>query len=479
MIPMKRQVESGCPRASADRRAPPFNYVGKYRIDHVIGRGAVGIVYKGYDEQIDRPLAIKTLQPEVLADLSVSEDTFKRFAVEARSAGRCLHPNIVTVFDYVENKGAPYIIMEYVPAGTLEGVINSGARLPTRQVGEVMAQLLLALDHAHAKGVIHRDVKPTNILCHSAASIKVADFGIAHIDTLDLTRTSRLGPLGTPNYMAPERFLGRPADARGDLFSAGVVLYRLLTGHRPFAASDLQTLTSKLLNEVPPSVKAYRPDICDSLEDVVERALARNPDDRVQSAEQFLDALVAATEKETADSAPPLDLTVCSTMPAKDQEHSESPGASLNQTMAERLTPDTLAALEQTLARSIGPIAKVVVRRVAKEATGVEQLLSMLSEQLRSTAEASQFRKQAEQLILEDRGATTVQPKTAISQGEANAVTSALVPIMGPIAKPLVARLARNAVGRADFYVRLAEASPRKEDQVKLMQLKTKLQAGY
>ena len=150
----------------------------------------------------------------------------------------------------------------------------------------------------------------------------------------------------------------------------------------------------------------------------------------------------------------------------------------MNQTMAERLTPDTLAALEQTLARSIGPIAKVVVRRVAKEATGVEQLLSMLSEQLRSTAEASQFRKQAEQLILEDRGATTVQPKTAISQGEANAVTSALVPIMGPIAKPLVARLARTAVGRIDFYMRLAEALPRKEDQVKLMQLKTKLQAG-
>src|SRR5262249_19707626 len=155
------------PRVEANRFAPPFKHVGKYRIDHVIGRGAVGIVYKGYDEQIDRPLAIKTLQPEVLADLSVSEDTLKRFAVEARSAGRCLHPNIVTVFDYVEDNGAPYIIMEYVPAGTLEGVIKSGARPPTRQVGEIMAQVLLALDHAHAKGIIHRDVKPTNILCHS------------------------------------------------------------------------------------------------------------------------------------------------------------------------------------------------------------------------------------------------------------------------------------------------------------------------
>jgi eukaryotic-like serine/threonine-protein kinase len=473
---MKRQVESGSPRVEAKRLAPLFNYVGKYRIDHVIGRGAVGVVYKGYDEQIDRPLAIKTLQPEVLADLSVSEDTLKRFAVEARSAGRCLHPNIVTVFDYVEDKGAPYIIMEYVPAGTLEGVIKSGARLPTRQVGEIMAQLLLALDHAHAKGIVHRDVKPTNILCHSAASIKVADFGVAHIDTLDLTRTSQLGPIGTPNYMAPERFLGRPADARGDLFSAGVVLYRLLTGHRPFAASDLQSLTSKLLNEAPPSVTSFRPELWDSLEDVVQRALARNPDDRFQSAEQFLDALSAAIEKDTTESTPPLDLTVCSTTPATDREHGESPKAGLHQTMAERLMPDTLAALEHTLARSIGPIAKVVVRRAALEATGVEHLLTMLSEQVRSTEEASQFREQAEQLILEDRGVATVEPEAAIWKGEVNVVTSALLPILGPIAKPLVARLAKAAVGRGDFYTRLAGELPRKEDQVKLMQLKTKLQ---
>jgi serine/threonine-protein kinase len=442
----------------------------------VIGRGAVGIVYKGYDEQIDRPLAIKTLQPEVLADLSASEDTLKRFAVEARSAGRCLHPNIVTVFDYVEDKGAPYIIMEYIPAGTLEGVIKSGARLPARQVGEIMAQLLLALDHAHAKGVIHRDVKPSNILCHSAASIKVADFGVAHINSLDLTRTSQLGPLGTPNYMAPERFLGRPADARGDLFSAGVVLYRLLTGHRPFAAPDLQALMSKLLNEVPPSVRTYRPELWDSLEDVVQRALASNPDDRFQTAEQFLDALSAAIAEDTTDSTQPLDLVVYSKTPAKDREHSESPRVGLNQSMAERLTPDTLAALERTLARSIGPIARIIVRRAATQATAVEHLVSMLSDQLGSM-EASQFREQAEQLILEDRGVATVESEPAIWKGEVNAVTSALLPLLGPIAKPLVARVARAAAGRDDFYTRLAEELPSKEDQVKLMQLRTKLQA--
>src|SRR6266568_6857315 len=153
--------------------------VGKYRIDQVIGRGAIGVVYKGYDEQIDRPLAIKTLRPEIYHDVADLESFLKRFVTEAQSAARCLHPNIVTVFDLVEQEQRPFIVMEYIDAGTLENVIQTGALMPIRQVGEIMAQILLALDHAHSKGIIHRDIKPANILCPSAASIKVADFGVA------------------------------------------------------------------------------------------------------------------------------------------------------------------------------------------------------------------------------------------------------------------------------------------------------------
>src|SRR5689334_10777083 len=247
--------------------------VGKYRIDHVIGRGAIGIVYKGYDEQIDRPLAIKTLRREILEDLDDRSELLKRFAAEARSAGRCLHPNIVTVFDLVEQDRAPYIVMEFVDAGTLENVIRANRLLPVRQVGEIMAQLLFALDHAHSKGVIHRDIKPANILCPSAASIKVADFGVARLDALNITQPGDLGMIGTPNYMAPERFLGRPADVRADLFSAGVVLFQLLTGTKPFVAVDLQELTRKVLNELPPSVLTFRPELWGELDTVLRRAL--------------------------------------------------------------------------------------------------------------------------------------------------------------------------------------------------------------
>ena len=355
------------PRAGLGRLEPHPEQIGKYRIDHVVGRGAVGIVYKAYDVHIDRAVAIKALQPEILADIASNADTLKRFAAEVRSAGRCLHPNIVTVFDYMEENGAPYIIMEYVPAGTLESVIKSGARLPIRQVSEIMVQLLHALEHAHGKSVIHRDVKPSNILCHSAASIKVADFGIAQINTLDLTRTGRFGIVGTPNYMAPERFIGRPDDARGDLYSAGVVLFQLLTGQTPFTATDTHELMNKILNAEPASAQALRPGLSDAWVAVTKRSLARNPDDRYQTAREFLDELRAALNADTSDSTPSLDLTQYSTEIPRDRDRSGSSRGGTSQSMVERLRPDTLAELERTLAMSVGPIAKLLVKRAATE----------------------------------------------------------------------------------------------------------------
>jgi len=470
---MNPPPDIGIPRAGLGRLEPHPDRVGKYRIEHVVGRGAVGIVYKGYDEQIDRPVAIKTLQPEILADLSANADTLKRFAAEVRSAGRCVHPNIVTVFDYMEENGAPYIVMEYVPAGTVESVIKSGARIPIRQVCEIMTQLLRALEHAHAKGVIHRDVKPSNILCNSSTSIKVADFGIAQISSLDLTRTGRLGILGTPNYMAPERFIGRPDDARGDLFSAGVVLYQLLTGQLPFPAFDTQELLNKIFNEQPTSARTIRPDLSPAWDGVTERALARNPEDRFQSAHEFLTALHAAMKASVSDTAPSLDLTAYSTEIPK-----IGTSRSTNQSMAERLMPKTLAELERTLAKSLGPIAKILVKRASTESVDVQQLLTALSQPLKSEADATQFRKHAEQVLLEDGGFAAVQLTEAISPSEIAAITSALLPRIGPIAKPLVARLARTAVGRDDFYVRLSREMSSQADKDMLAQLRAKFQGS-
>jgi serine/threonine-protein kinase len=445
--------------------------VGKYRLDYVIGRGAIGVVYKGYDEQIDRPLAIKTLRPEILENLSENQDLLRRFATEARSAARCLHPNIVTVFDFVEYEGAPYIIMEYVNAGTLENVIRRGTLLPIRQVGEIMAQLLLALGYAHSKGVIHRDVKPANILCPSAASIKVSDFGVAHIDTLDLTKPGGI-PLGTPNYMAPERFLGRPADARSDLFSAGVIAFQLLTGTKPFVAADLPELMRKLMNEAPPSVQSLRPELWPELNAVIQRALARNPEDRFQSADDFIAALNTSIEMRPSTDVPPLDLTELSHLPSKEPAaHNER----LSQTMAQVLSPDTIDALGRSLARSLGPIAHLLVKQASHEATDIDTLLSSLVAQIKVEGDASAFRKDAEQLLRDNMGFEIAQLEAVISQAEIRAVTEVLLPLIGPVAPVLVARQAERAVGRNDFYQRLSEYIPSEQDRARFLRIRGKL----
>ena len=439
--------------------------VGKYRIDHVIGCGSIGIVYKGYDEQIDRPLAIKTLRSEIFNDVIDSEGFLKRFVTEAKSAARCLHPNIVTVFDLVEHEGRPYIVMEYVNAGTLENVIQAGALIPIRQVGEIMAQILLALDHAHSKGVIHRDVKPSNILCPSSASIKIADFGVARLDSLEMTKPNVLGTVGTPNYMAPERFLGRPADVRADLFSVGVILYQLLTGSKPFVASELPELMQKLLTEHPPSIVTLRPELWPEIDAVAQKALARNPEDRFQTAESFVEALNRAIEARPHENLLPLDLTKIARSASVDAAASLEPEAlglteALSATMATRLPIDAVEALSRTLARWLGPLSRLIVKQALQDTTDVDALLEMLSRQIKTDADITLFRQAAGKLIREHLCMDTAGAREKISDAEIKAAIDALISVIGPVARHMVNREALTAVGRDDFYNRLADRIP-------------------
>ncbi len=446
--------------------------VGKYRVDSVIGRGAMGVVYKGFDPQIDRPVAIKTLRLELLEDLD-RQTLLARFAAEARAAGRCVHPNIVTVFDYVEQEGAPHIVMEYVDAGTLDAVIKSGSLPPLAQVGEIMAQLLSALGHAHDQGVIHRDVKPTNILCPGATTVKITDFGVARFDALGLTRSGAAGAIGTPNYMSPEQFLGRGVDARTDIFSAGVILYQLLTGERPFAASSIPELMRKLMNDPTPAPKALRPELPDALDAMTRAALARHPEERPESAKAFAEAMaaaIAAAGGADAD-APRLDLTILSRSGGDARGAPEEPpsarGAptSLSQTMAERLTPESLLDLERALARSVGPIAKHLLKRAAGDATDPDRLVSTLTNAIPSEREAQAFREAAERTLKAKDELTSVRLEATVSDAELATATRALTPFMGPMAKILARRVAAKALGRDDFHERLAAEIPTEPDR--------------
>src|SRR6056297_3603263 len=455
--------------------------VGKYRVDGTIGRGAVGVVYRGHDEQIDRPLAIKTLRTDVLANVADRDNLLQRFAAEARSAGRCLHPNIVTVFDYVEQSGSPYIIMEYVDAGTLENVISAGVMLPVRQVGEIMAQLLFALGHAHDKGVVHRDVKPANILCPSATSIKVTDFGVARFDALGLTNPNGIGAIGTPNYMSPEQFLGRPVDGRADLFSAGVILFQLLAGAKPFVASDIAELMRKLLNETAPHISTLRPGSWEALNSVVQHALARNPEDRFQTSDEFIDALNGAIEGTASDNTPPLDLTKMSTTSIADSPAETSGGtgsprttfgsgtADLSQTMSAKLLPETLGAVEAALAKSLGPIAKVMVRKASLQSTDPDMLLTSLTDQIPVESEAARFRKEAETTIRGDQGVAAVHLDALITADDIQMASKALMPLVGPVASVLAKRLAKTAIGHEDYYRRLADSIPDEAQRAKFI----------
>ena len=272
--------------------------LGRYQIREIIGEGAMACVYKAYDPEINRALAIKLLK----AQLRLDGEYRNRFLREAKGAGVLSHPNIVTVFDVGEDQGHPYIAMELVEGQTLAEELKARKAISTKDIVEIGIQLARALDYAHKKGIVHRDVKPGNIMrLTDTNTIKVADFGICRIDgsdTADATQQTQIGNvLGTPHYMSPEQVVGEKVDSRSDLFSAGVVLYQLLTGHLPFEGDTLISVAYKITKTDPPSLDKVRGDLPLSLRRIIERALKKQPEKRFQSGEEFAQALVGVARE--------------------------------------------------------------------------------------------------------------------------------------------------------------------------------------
>ena len=264
--------------------------LGKYEVRREIGRGAMGVVYEGYDPLIKRVVALKTIRPDQLQGEDAGT-VIARFRREAQAAGRLSHPNIVSIHDFGEDAGVWYIAMEHVHGRELKECFDANERFKTADVVRIMAQILAALDYSHRQGVIHRDVKPANIFLQDDGSVKVADFGIAHIESSNLTQVGTV--LGTPSYMSPEQILGLPVDGRSDLFSAGVILYQFLTGERPFAGSAATTM-QKVLKEDPLPPSTLNVQVLPVMDAVVRKALAKRADDRFQSAQELAAAIAAA-----------------------------------------------------------------------------------------------------------------------------------------------------------------------------------------
>ncbi|HQT63986.1 MAG: hypothetical protein B7Z75_03615 [Acidocella sp. 20-57-95] len=264
--------------------------LGKYELLHVLGKGAMGTVYEGFDPIIHRRLAIKTVKlPD--ADDAEAQEELARFKREAQAAGRLSHPNIVGVFDYGETPEIAYIVMEFVDGTTLKHVLDKKERFETGEVVRIMDGLLAGLQFSHDRGVIHRDIKPANIMLTKAGEVKIADFGIARIESSSMTQAGTM--LGTPSYMSPEQFMGQTVDARTDIYSSGVMLYQLLTGEKPFEGG-LTAIMHKVLNTEPPPPSALSVTVPHAFDAVVMKAMAKRPQDRFGSASEFAQALKAS-----------------------------------------------------------------------------------------------------------------------------------------------------------------------------------------
>jgi eukaryotic-like serine/threonine-protein kinase len=253
----------------------------------------MGAVYKARDPEIDRTVALKTINPLLLSGQAEREEFLERFRREARAAGRLSHPNIVSVYDLGSDEatGTPFIVMEYVPGTSLETVLAENPSLPVEQVVEVLEQVSAALTEAHRNGVVHRDVKPANVFLDPRGRVKVGDFGVARLEGSELTQAG--AGLGTPGYSAPEVLRGAPADARSDVFALGVLAYRALTGQRPFPATTREATAIEILERSPASPASLRPEIPEHISQAVMRALAKSREERTASAEAFAASLRA------------------------------------------------------------------------------------------------------------------------------------------------------------------------------------------
>jgi eukaryotic-like serine/threonine-protein kinase len=264
----------------------PVTQIGKYQVLGILGVGGMGVVYRGLDKGMGREVAIKTLT-------EATEELRQRFQLEARS-GVLNHPNIVTVYDFGEQDGNPYIVMEFVPGDSLENLLRAGRQFSLIERLEIVRQVCLGLGYAHQKGVVHRDIKPANIMVQPDGNIKIVDFGVARLASHS-GHTQAGMVIGTFHYISPERLLGKPADGRADVWSAGVILYLLLTGRLPFPGEDPATL-HRVIREAHEPVSSSEFGYTPALDHIVDRALAKDPIDRYETAEEMAGDLEAAND---------------------------------------------------------------------------------------------------------------------------------------------------------------------------------------
>jgi serine/threonine-protein kinase len=278
--------------------ATPKN-IGKYEIQGVLGTGGMGLVYKGWDPSIARAVAIKSINKSLHQGNELG-GALSRFRQEAQAVGRLVHPRIVQIYDYIEDDQGAHIVMEFVNGKTLKQLLDEKTHYGIADVGLIIRQILDGIGYAHEYGVVHRDIKPSNIMINEDGRIKINDFGIAHLESSELTQVGDL--LGTPHYMSPEQCLGIEVDGLADLFSIGVIAYELLTGSKPFTG-NFATVMNQVINSQPVKPSQLNPKLAPSMDMVLLKALAKKKVDRYQNANEFSEAFRRAIDDSLGVSA--------------------------------------------------------------------------------------------------------------------------------------------------------------------------------
>jgi serine/threonine-protein kinase len=393
--------------------------LGKYRVVDVLGEGAMGVVYRAHDAAIDREVAVKTIRKELLSS-TMATTLVERFRREAVAAGRLSHAGIVAVYDYGEDDESAFIVMELALGTSLDVYAHRRGSLSLDDVGALMAQLLDALGYAHERGIVHRDIKPSNVIVSDSGRVKITDFGIARIQSSTLTHTGVA--VGTPSYMSPEQYMGTAVDHRADLFAAGVVLYELLTGARPFGGDTLESIAYQVCHSqhVPPSHR--RPSLPARIDAVIATALAKLPEDRYATASALARGLATALAEQPANSPP--DFGLAATLIG------DAPIAGVRPPTAPLLNTDALKQVESALTPLLGPLAGVLVRRSAAMAATVDDLIDALTQNAANSADRARIAEAT-------RGALSVSMATRFGNPTSGSAPPPQTPPTGYVAPPM------------------------------------------
>ena len=465
---------------------PVPRQIGKYIISHAIGEGAMGVVYKAVDPHIHRVVAIKTIRRPLLEAGALDIAAAQRFRHEAQAAGRLNHPNIVAIYEYGQSGDDEFIAMEHVEGRSLLALTGRGTRLALPDVLAVMGQLLDALGCAHAQGVWHRDIKPANLIVTPDGTLKVTDFGIARIDAAGLTQLTAV--LGSPGYMAPERYTGAAPDERVDLFSCGVLLHELLTGTALFDGSPSEVMYQVLhLDPPPPSACARVDPPPAAFDPIVARALARHPQDRYASAAEMRAALLdaaapvgvpprlsAAVTAATRHAPGPMPL------PLPDAPRPATGGTGPWDAQA-------LERVEALLRPLLGPISRIAVREVARRSSSMQSLIAKLAADTLEASERGPFMARAASLLGgggaaaapgqrrepsfagPPSGSVPVLGDTPMSPAVVEHAERLLTRQIGPIAAVVVKRAAVQAASQEQFFCLLADQAGEGVDRQALL----------